>query len=134
MTFEWKHPNYYKELKMKSFKQVEEIDAICEQQYKDLPITEAEYQGKKVKLNDPIRGGSKKFYVYVRDGDKIKKVTWGDTTGLSVKLKNKKARKSFAARHKCDQQKDRTKAVYWACNLPRYAKSLGMSGGGNFFW
>ena len=33
MTFEWKHPNYYKELKMKSFKQVEEIDAICEQQY-----------------------------------------------------------------------------------------------------
>jgi hypothetical protein len=82
MTFEWKHPNYYKELKMKSFKQVEEIDAICEQQYKDLPITEAEYQGKKVKLNDPIRGGSKKFYVYVKDGDKVKKVSFGDTTGL----------------------------------------------------
>jgi len=51
-----------------------------------------------------------------------------------TKLKNPEARKSFAARHKCDQQKDKTKAAYWACNLPRYAKSLGMSGGGNFYW
>ena len=74
------------------------------------------------------------FYVFVRDGDKIKKVTWGDTTGLSVKMNNPEARKSFAARHRCDQQKDKTKAAYWACNLPRYAKSLGMSGGGNFYW
>ena len=98
----------------------------------DCPIQEEDK--KTPPLNKPTRGGPKKFYVFVRDGDKIKKVTWGDTTGLSVKLKNKKARKSFAARHKCDQQKDRTKAVYWACNLPRYAKSLGMSGGGNFFW
>ena len=102
MTFEWKHPNYYKELKMKSFKQVEEIDAICEQQYKDLPITEAEYQGKKVKLNDPIRGGSKKFYVYVKDGDKVKKVSFGDTTGLSIKRDDPARRKSFRARHNCD--------------------------------
>ena len=85
-------------------------------------------------LNKPKRGGPKKFYVFVRDGDKIKKVTWGDTTGLSVKLKDKEARKAFAARHQCDQQKDKTKPAYWACNLPRYAKSLGMSGGGNFFW
>ena len=58
---------------MKSFKQVEDIDMICELKYQDLEITEAEYQGKKVKLNDPIRGGSKKFYVYVKDGDKVKK-------------------------------------------------------------
>jgi len=97
----------------------------------DIPIQEEE---KDPPLNKPKRGGPKKFYVFVRDGDKIKKVTWGDTTGLSVKLSNKKARKSFAARHKCDQQKDKTSAAYWACNLPRYAKSLGMSGGGNFFW
>ena len=55
---------------MKTLKQVEAIDAICEQQYKDLEITEAEYQGKKVKLNDPIRGGSKKFYVYVKEADR----------------------------------------------------------------
>ena len=52
---------------MKTLKQVEAIDAICESTYKDLEITEAEYQGKKVKLNDPIRGGSKKFYVYVKN-------------------------------------------------------------------
>ena len=48
---------------MKTLKQVEAIDAICEQQTQNLEITEAEYQGKKVNLNDPIRGGSKKFYV-----------------------------------------------------------------------
>ena len=98
----------------------------------DCPIEEEDK--KTPPLNKPKRGGPKKFYVFVRDGDKIKKVTWGDTTGLSVKLKDKEARKSFAARHKCDQQKDKTKPAYWACNLPRYAKSLGMSGGGNFFW
>ena len=98
----------------------------------DCPIEEEDK--KTPPLNKPKRGGPKKFYVFVRDGDKIKKVTWGDTTGLSVKLKDKEARKSFAARHQCDQQKDKTKPAYWACNLPRYAKSLGMSGGGNFFW
>ena len=97
----------------------------------DIPIEEQE---KTPPLNKPKRGGPKKFYVYVKDGDKIKKVTWGDTTGLSVKLKDPEARKSFAARHRCEQQKDKTKAAYWACNTPRYAKSLGLSGGGNFFW
>jgi len=98
----------------------------------DCPIQEEDK--KTPPLNKPKRGGPKKFYVFVKDGDKIKKVTWGDTTGLSVKLKDPEARKSFAARHQCAQQKDRTKPAYWACNLPRYAKSLGMSGGGNFFW
>jgi len=98
----------------------------------DIPI--AEEDKKDPPLNKPKRGGPKKFYVFVRDGDKIKKVTWGDTTGLSVKMNNPEARKSFAARHQCDQQKDKTKPAYWACNLPRYAKSLGMSGGGNFYW
>jgi hypothetical protein len=62
----------------------------------DLPIEEEDK--KTPPLNKPKRGGPKKFYVFVRDGDKIKKVTWGDTTGLSVKLKNPEARKSFAAR------------------------------------
>jgi hypothetical protein len=97
----------------------------------DIPIAEEE---KDPPLNKPKRGGPKKFYVFVKDGDKIKKVTWGDTTGLKVKLDDPEARKSFAARHQCDQQKDKTKPAYWACNLPRYAKSLGMSGGGNFYW
>jgi hypothetical protein len=87
-------------------------------------------------LNQPKRGGPKKFYVYVKDpsSGNIKKVTWGDTTGLSVKMNDPEARKSFAARHQCSTQKDRTSAAYWACNTPRYAKQLGLSGGGNFFW
>ena len=78
-------------------------------------ITEAEYQGKKVKLNDPIRGGSKKFYVYVKDGDKVKKVSFGDTTGLSIKRDDPARRKSFRARHNCDNPGPKTKARYWSC-------------------
>jgi hypothetical protein len=87
-------------------------------------------------LNQPKRGGPKKFYVFVRDpsSGNIKKVTWGDTTGLTVKMNDPEARKSFAARHQCSTQKDRTSAAYWACNTPRYAKQLGLSGGGNFYW
>lgn len=92
------------------------------------------YEEEDVELNKPKRGGPKKYYVYVKDGDKIKKVTWGDTTGLKVKLNNPEARKSFAARHKCSQQNDKTSAAYWACRLPYYAKQLGLSGGGDFFW
>ena len=100
---------------MKSFKQVEDIDMICELKYQDLEITEAEYQGKTVKLNDPIRGGSKKFYVYVKDGDKVKKVSFGDTTGLSIKRYDPSRRKSFRARHSCDTAKDKTTARYRSC-------------------
>ena len=79
------------------------------------PMSEAEYQGKKVKLNDPIRGGSKKFYVYVKDGDKVKKVSFGDTTGLSIKRDDPARRKSFRARHNCDNPGPKTKARYWSC-------------------
>ena len=68
----------------------------------DLPrLDEAEYQGKKVELGKPKRGGAKKFYVYVMNPKtkKVKKVQFGDTTGLSVKIDDPKARQSFAARH-----------------------------------
>ncbi len=100
----------------------------------DCPMI-AEEEEKDIEIGKPKRGGPKKFYVYVRKPDGgVKKVTWGDTTGLSVKLNDPEARKSFAARHQCDMQKDRTSAAYWACNTPRYAKQLGLSGGGNFFW
>jgi hypothetical protein len=99
----------------------------------DCPMIEEEE--KHPPIGQPKRGGTKKFYVYVRKPDGgIKKVSWGDTTGLSVKMNNPERRKSFAARHKCSIQKDRTSAAYWACNTPRYAKSLGLSGGGNFYW
>tara|TARA_R110000868_G_scaffold200002_1_gene447195 strand:- start:737 stop:2656 length:1920 start_codon:yes stop_codon:yes gene_type:complete len=101
----------------------------------DCPLVESEYQGTDVELNKPMVGGSKKYYVYVKnDKGNVIKVSWGDTSGLKVKLNDKDARKSFAARHDCANKKDKTKAGYWACNLPRYAKQLGLSGGGNFFW
>ena len=101
---------------MLKFKEVENIDCLCEDTYQDLIITEAEYQGKKVKLNDPIRGGSKKFYVYVKNAKgNIIKVSFGDTTGLSIKRDNPARRKSFRARHNCDTAKDKTSARYWSC-------------------
>lgn len=99
-------------------------------------INEAEYQGKKVQLNKPKRGGSKKFYVYTKCGGKVKKVSFGAKSGggtLAVKLRDPKARKAFADRHNCPQKKDKCSAGYWACRLPRYAKSLGLSGGGTWW-
>lgn len=93
-------------------------------------VTEAEYQGKKVELNKPKRGGPKKYYVYVKNPKtgNVKKVSWGDTTGLKTKSGNPGAVKSFVARHNCKQKNDKTKAGYWACRTPRY-KSLGVKGG-----
>ena len=99
-----------------------------------VPMEEAEFKGKDVELNKPKRGGSKKYYVYVKDGDKIKKVSFGDTTGLSAKIHNKEARAAFAARQNCKDKKDRTTAGYWACNLPRYAKALGLGANMNTYW
>ena len=101
----------------------------------DLPmIDEAEYRGKKVQLNKPKRGGSKKFYVYVKNKKgNVVKVSFGDT-GLSVKFKQPGARASFAARHKCAQKKDKTKAGYWSCNIGRYWKSLGGSKNFSGYW
>lgn len=97
-------------------------------------VSEAEYRGKKVQLNKPKRGGSKKFYVYVKNKKgNVVKVSFGDT-GLSVKLKQRGARASFAARHKCAQKKDKTKAGYWSCNIGRYWKSLGGSSNFSGYW
>ena len=85
-------------------------------------------------INKPKRGGSKKFYVYVKSKKgNVKKVSFGDT-GLSVKLKKRGARASFAARHKCAQKKDKTKAGYWSCNIGRYWKSLGGSSNFSGYW
>jgi hypothetical protein len=103
--------------KMKTFKEYAEDDIYAHLD-EELEITEAEYQGKKVKLNDPIRGGSKKFYVYVKnDKGNVVKVSFGDTTGLSIKRDDPERRKSFRARHKCDTAKDKTTARYWSCRM-----------------
>jgi hypothetical protein len=106
----------------------------------DLPMLEEELEeaeGKKKNppIGKPKRGGSKKFYVYVRKpGGGIKKVSFGDTTGLSAKINNPEARRAFAKRHDCANKKDRTKASYWSCRLPRYAKLLGLKSSFSGFW
>ena len=77
---------------------------------------EAEYQGRKVKLGKPSAGDVKKFKVYVRDPKtgNVKKVNFGQK-GARIKKDNPARRKSFRARHKCDQKKDKTTAGYWSC-------------------
>ena len=104
----------------------------------DLPmesVNEAEYQGKEVPLNKPKRGGSKKFYVYVKNKKgNVQKVSFGGTTGLNVKIDEPGARSSFAARHKCATKKDKTKPGYWSCNIGRYWKSLGGSRNFSGYW
>ena len=86
-------------------------------------IEEAEYQGRKVKLNKPMQGDVKKFKVYVKDPKtgNIKKVNFGHGgssvkgKAMSIKKSNPKRRKSFRARHNCDNPGPKTKARYWSC-------------------
>jgi hypothetical protein len=86
-------------------------------------INEAEYKGKKVNLNSPFKtsGKLKKFAVYVKEpsGD-IKMVKFGDPNNKPETKKN------FRVRHKCDTKNDKTKAAYWACNISKYRKKLGI--------
>ena len=79
-------------------------------------MDEAEYQGRKVKLGKPMRGDVKKFKVYVRDPKtkNIKKVNFGDPN-MKIKKSNPARRRSFRARHNCDNPGPRTKARYWSC-------------------
>ena len=84
---------------------------------------EAEYRGRKVKLNKPMQGDVKKFKVYVKDPKtgNVKKVNFGhggsSVKGKSMRIRksNPKARKSFRARHNCDNPGPKTKARYWSC-------------------
>jgi hypothetical protein len=118
-------------IKVKIGKEYVYLDApyISETETEEDIIAEAKHHGKNVNLGKPFRtpGGPKKFAVYVRKpGGGIKKVTFGDPK-LKVRNRNKGAAKSFRARHKCSQKKDRTTAGYWSCNVGRYAKQLGLS-------
>ena len=85
-------------------------------------LTEAEYQGRKVKLGKPMRGDVKKFKVYVKDPKtgNVKKVNFGhkgkgNEKTMRIKKSDPKRRKSFRARHNCDNPGPRTKARYWSC-------------------
>ena len=92
----------------------------------DEDLDEAEYRGRKVKLNKPTRGDVKKFKVYVKDPKtgNIKKVNFGHGGSsakkagqktMKIRKSNPKARKSFRARHNCDNPGPKTKARYWSC-------------------
>lgn len=101
-------------------------------------ISEAEHNGKKVELGKPRRnsGGGKKYVVYVKNPStgRVKKISFGDVHGgLTAKVSNPKARKSFAARHQCAKKKDRLTAGYWACRLPRFGHLFGGSSY-NSYW
>ena len=107
---------------MKSFKDYEkrkeEIDQICEtMKYDDLIQEESEYQGKKVTLNNPFRtpGGPKKFCVYVKNAKgNVVKVNFGDPN-MEIKRDDPERRKSFRARHNCDNPGPKDSARYWSC-------------------
>jgi uncharacterized protein YndB with AHSA1/START domain len=81
-------------------------------------VTKAEYQGKTVPLNKPRRteGGNKKFEVFVQDGDKVKRVTFGDPN-MQIRRDNPKARANFRSRMSCDTASDKTSARYWSCRM-----------------
>ena len=106
------------------------------------------YEGKHVPLEQPMieqpelnkpkrSSGDKKYVVYVKNPKtgNIKKIEFGDEKGgLTSKINDRDAARNFASRHSCDTKNDKMKAGYWACRLPKYAKELGLKGGGNYFW
>ena len=82
-------------------------------------MQKADYQGEEVTLNKPFRlpsGSSKKFGVYVKDGDKTKKVTFG-SPDMEIRRDDPDARRNFRARHNCDTATDKTSARYWSCRM-----------------
>ena len=85
----------------------------------ELIIEEAEHEGKNVKLNDPFRtsGGPKKFSVYVKnDKGNVVKVNFGDPE-MEIKRDDPERRKSYRARHNCDNPGPKWKANYWSCKM-----------------
>lgn len=81
----------------------------------DDEIWEAEYQGRKVKLNKPMQGDVKKFKVYVKNPKgNIVKVNFGSKEH-KIKKSNPERRRSFRARHNCDNPGPKHKARYWSC-------------------
>ena len=82
-------------------------------------VAKAEYQGREVELDKPFRmpaGSTKKFGVYVKSGDKVKKVTFGDPN-MEIRRDDPDARSNFRSRHSCDTATDKTSARYWSCRM-----------------
>jgi len=100
-----------------SVDRLEALRVIVQEVMKE-EFAKAEYQGEKVTLNKPRRlsGGNKKFEVFVMDGDKVKRVTFGDPN-MEIRRDNPKARANFRSRHSCDTATDKTSARYWSCRM-----------------
>ena len=100
-----------------SVDRLEALRVIVQEVMKE-EFAKAEYQGEKVTLNKPrrIQGGNKKFEVFVQDGDKVKRVTFGDPN-MEIRRDNPKARANFRSRHSCDTATDKTSARYWSCRM-----------------
>lgn len=100
-----------------SVDRLEALRAIVQEVMKE-EFAKAEYQGEKVTLNKPrrIQGGNKKFEVFVMDGDKVKRVAFGDPN-MEIRRDDPKARANFRSRHSCDTKKDKTTAGYWSCRM-----------------
>jgi len=100
-----------------SVDRLEALRVIVQEVMKE-EFAKAEYQGEKVTLNKPRRlsGGNKKFEVFVQDGDKVKRVTFGDPN-MEIRRDDPKARANFRSRHSCDTKKDKTTAGYWSCRM-----------------
>lgn len=111
-----------KKTMIKSFKEhyEKQVDSICESCDEELIVEESEYEGRKVKLNDPFRmpaGSKKKFGVYVKnDKGNVVKVTFGDPN-MEIKRDDPDRRASFRARHGCDNPGPKWKAKYWSCRM-----------------
>jgi hypothetical protein len=110
------------------------LDFIFEEEIEE---AKKKSQKKDPPIGKPMRdsSGGKAYKVYVRDPKtkKIKTVRFG-SGGLKAKINNPKARQAFAKRHNCPQKTDKTKASYWSCRLPRYAKLLGLKSSFSGFW
>ena len=94
----------------------DEATDFDEYDFDDTELGEAEYQGRKVQLGKPMQGDVAKSKVYVKDPKtgNVKKVNFGDPN-MKIKKSNPARRKSFRARHNCDNPGPRTKARYWSC-------------------
>jgi len=100
-----------------SVDRIEALRAIVAEVMKT-EFAKADYQGEKVTLNKPrrIKGGNKKFEVFVQSGGKVKRVTFGDPN-MEIRRDDPKARANFRSRHSCDTKKDKTTAGYWSCRM-----------------
>jgi|TARA_R110000796_G_scaffold133682_3_gene249292 hypothetical protein len=120
--------NFYENITVPVYQKEEYLGTLEFEIIDEDVFEEAEYRGRKVKLNKPMRGDVKKFKVYVKDPKtgNVRKVNFGHggtsakrrgEKTMRIKKSNPKRRKSFRARHNCDNPGPKTKARYWSCRM-----------------